>query len=98
MGNKEQRAHPFLCGEALILESSQALPYSVPLEGRALALVLESYLPMSWAGGRGGVGRGLQVSIGAAQSRCLETFDERRKRGVGEGRRVSKPQFPYLYL
>ena len=54
MGNKEQRAHPFLCGGALILESSQALPYSVPLEGRALALVLESYLPMSWAGG--GVG------------------------------------------
>lgn len=36
---------------ALILESSQALPYSIPLEGRALALVLESHLPMSWGGG-----------------------------------------------
>lgn len=49
MGNKEQRAHPFLCRGALVLESSQALPYSVPLEVRALALVLESYLPMRWA-------------------------------------------------
>lgn len=70
---------------ALILESSQALPYSVPLEGRALALVLESYLPMSWGGGGGGgvAGSRLQVSIGPAQSRCIETFDERRKRGRG---------------
>ena len=55
--------------------------------------------PYELGGGWGGVvGRGLQVSIGAAQSRCLETFDERRKRGVREGRRVLKPRFPYLYL
>lgn len=50
---------------ALILESSQALPYSVPLEGRALASVLESYLPMSWGGGGGGLqAAGFRLALG----------------------------------
>ena len=83
-----------MCG-ALILESSQALPYSVPLEGRALALVLESYLPMSWGRAVGGevAGSRVQVSIGPAQSSCIETLDERRKWRRGREGGSRSPDF-----
>lgn len=57
----------------------------------------ESYLPMSWGGGA------FRLALGRAHRHlmkggCSETFDERREEVGREGRQVSKPQFPYLYL